>query len=210
MEKGDFFHFFWVYGNIEVRRNKDIQKGADMKKMNIPNMLTIFRFFLIPIFALFFFSDMENNLIYAFIVFFIAGVTDILDGYIARKFDLVTEIGKLLDPLADKFMLISVLICLTSTDLIPIWILIVIIIKELIMVFGAIYLYYSHVKIVIPSNRYGKNATVIFYLGICFVLLDLNVYLSKITLYFAVALALIAFVNYFKIAKHTKKHSKLE
>lgn len=176
--------------------------------MNIPNMLTTVRLFLIPIFAVVFFSDFENNLIFALVIFLIAGLTDVMDGYIARKYDLVTDIGKLLDPLADKLMLIAVLICLSATKLIPVWILIIIMIKELIMVVGGLYLYFSHVQVVIPSNRYGKIATVIFYLGICFVLLELNILISKFILYLAVFIAIYAFINYFMIAKKEKYKAK--
>lgn len=172
--------------------------------MNIPNILTTVRFFLIPIFVYFYYSSMSNNLLYAFIVFFIAGLTDVLDGYIARKFNMVTEIGKLIDPLADKFMLISVLICLSSTELIPLWILIIIIVKELVMVIGAIYLYLSKIQIVIQSDRYGKNATFVFYIGICLVLLEVNVAISRFVVYLAVILALVAFINYSIIAIKAK------
>lgn len=172
--------------------------------MNIPNMLTTIRFFLIPIFIILFYSDFTNNLLFSLIVFVIAGMTDILDGYIARKFELVTELGKLLDPLADKLMLVGVLICLTSTNLIQPWILIIIMIKEIVMVIGGIYLYLSHVQVVIPSNKYGKIATVIFYFGICLVLLEINMGFSKVILYIAVGIALFAFVNYFRIAKNEK------
>lgn len=177
--------------------------------MNIPNILTTVRFFLIPIFVYFYYSSMSNNLLYAFIVFFIAGLTDVLDGYIARKFNMVTEIGKLIDPLADKFMLISVLICLSSTELIPLWILIIIIVKELVMVIGAIYLYLSKIQIVIQSDRYGKNATFVFYIGICLVLLDVNVAISRFVVYLAVILALVAFINYSIIAIKAKNKNPM-
>lgn len=176
--------------------------------MNIPNMLTIFRFLLIPVFIAFFFSDMESNLFYSFIVFFVAGITDVLDGFIARRFNMITDLGKLLDPLADKFMLISVLICLATTDLISIWILVIIIIKEIIMVLGAMHLYYSKVQIIIPSNKYGKIGTMLFYLAICSVLLQFNVLFSKITLYSAVAIAILAFMSYYHIAKNEKSKHK--
>ncbi len=172
--------------------------------MNLPNKLTIFRIILIPVFIFLFFSDVDNNLIYAFVVFAVAGVTDILDGYIARKFDLVTDLGKVLDPFADKLMLMSVLICLATMNLIPTWLLIVMIIKELVMVYGGIRLYLSHTQVIIPSNQYGKLATVAFYLAICMVLLGLDSMLASVILYIAVGLALFAFFNYLSIALKTK------
>ncbi len=169
--------------------------------MNIPNILTIFRFVLIPFFCYFFFLESEYHLIYALIVFLIAGITDVLDGYIARRFNQITELGKMLDPLADKVMLVSVLICLATTQLIPLWILLLIILKELFMIIGGLYLYFHHVNIVIPSNWYGKVATVCFYLAIVLVLTKINTLISQIALYLAVFMAVVAFVNYFKIAK---------
>jgi cardiolipin synthase len=67
--------------------------------MNIPNILTLFRLFLIPIFILLFFSNIFNYLFYSVLIFLVAGITDILDGYIARKYSLITKLGTVLDPL---------------------------------------------------------------------------------------------------------------
>lgn len=173
--------------------------------MNIPNILTIFRIILIPVFVMLFFSEMPNNLNYALLVFFIAGVTDVLDGFIARRFNMVTDVGKVLDPLADKIMLLSVLICLASTDLVPIWILFIIMLKELFMIYGGIQLYFSKSKIIIPSNKYGKIGTVSFYLAICLVLLELDSLLTRSILYLAVIIAMVAFFNYVRIAVGAKK-----
>jgi cardiolipin synthase len=141
----------------------------------------------------------------AFIVFFVAGITDVLDGYIARRYDLVSDIGKVLDPLADKMMLISVLICLASTDLVPLWILIIIMLKELVMVYGGVYLYFSKVQVIIPSNKYGKIGTVLFYFAICMVLLNVAPIFTKVSLYVAVLIALVAFLTYLRIALMMKK-----
>lgn len=172
--------------------------------MKLPNILTIFRILLIPVFIFLFFSDIDNNLLYAFFVFAIAGVTDVLDGYIARKYDMITDLGKVLDPLADKLMLLCVLFCLTTMSLIPMWILILMIVKEILMIYGAVRLYFSKTQVIIQSNYYGKLATVAFYLAITLVLLELKGLLPIIVLYFAVIVATIAFINYLKIALMTK------
>lgn len=174
--------------------------------MSIPNILTIFRIFLIPIFITLFFAETDNNLTYAFIVFFIAGITDILDGYIARRFNMVSDIGKVLDPLADKMMLISVLICLASIKLIPIWLLIIVMLKELTMVYGGIYLYFSNTKIIIPSNKFGKLATIAFYLAITLILLGVESIFAHAILYFALLTTGIAFFQYLFIALKEKEH----
>ena len=120
--------------------------------MNVPNMLTVIRFFLIPVFVYVFYSpDISNNTLWALVVFIIAGATDLLDGYIARKHNLITKWGKLMDPLADKLMLLTVLISLYIKGIIPEIIIIIVFIKEFLMIGGAIFLYKNR-KIVVESN----------------------------------------------------------
>ena len=105
---------------------------------NIPNILTILRFILIPVILYFIFT---GHYLLGFIFFTISGITDILDGAIARKFNLITNFGKLMDPLADKLTQISVLATLVFQKIIPFWILIVVLLKELLMIIGASFLY---------------------------------------------------------------------
>ena len=133
---------------------------------HIPNTLTIIRFFLIPFIVLHIFT---GNYILAFVLFTLSGITDIADGLIARKFNLITNFGKLMDPLADKLTQISTIASLTIIHIIPIWILVVVLLKELIMIAGASFLYGKDV--VVYSKWYGKLATVLFYLAIVFSLL---------------------------------------
>lgn len=128
---------------------------------HIPNILTILRFIFIPIILYFIFT---GNYILGIVFFTISGITDVLDGFIARKFNLVSNFGKLMDPLADKLTQISVLASLTTVKIIPVWILTIVILKELIMVVGASFLYGKDV--VVYSKWYGKLATVLFYLAI--------------------------------------------
>ena len=134
---------------------------------NIPNILTIIRFILIPIIIYFIIT---GNYLLGFIFFTISGITDILDGTIARKYNLISTFGKLMDPLADKLTQISVLATLTFKDIIPIWILVIVILKELIMIIGASFLYGKDV--VVYSKWFGKLATVLFYLAIVLSLID--------------------------------------
>ena len=128
---------------------------------HIPNILTILRFIFIPIILYFIFT---GNYVMGIVFFTISGITDVLDGFIARKFNLVSNFGKLMDPLADKLTQISVLACLVKVDIIPFWILVIVILKELLMVVGASFLYGKDV--VVYSKWYGKLATVLFYLAI--------------------------------------------
>ena len=130
---------------------------------HIPNILTIMRFIFIPIILNFIF---QGNYILGIIVFTISGLTDVLDGFIARKFNFVSYFGKLMDPLADKLTQIATLTSLVIVNIIPLWILIIVLLKEFIMIVGASFLYGKDV--VVYSKWYGKLATVLFYLAIVF------------------------------------------
>lgn len=168
--------------------------------MNIPNLITIFRLFLIPFFLAVFHSEIENRILYSGIIFLVAGISDVLDGYIARKYDLKTKIGAMLDPLADKLMSFAVLISFTMVKLIPIWILIPIIIKELSMIFGAAFLYIKCENQVIPAKTYGKLGTVFLYISIFSIILKATKTISYILLTITLIINLIAFYNYLKIS----------
>ena len=174
---------------------------------HVPNILTGIRFLLIPV--IFYFA-LNENYILAVIFLTISGITDVLDGYIARKFNFVTDFGTLFDPLADKFTQISTLIVLVVQNIIPLWILIIVIVKELLMISGAAFLYDK--KTVIGSRWYGKAATVVFYVAILVSMLNrqfsLNYTFDMYLYYVALALTLFALVMYFKTFSKVKKTSK--
>lgn len=128
---------------------------------HVPNTLTISRFILIPFILT---SLICNNYFLTFILLTISGLTDVLDGYIARKFNLITNFGKLIDPLADKATQITILATLALKSIIPIWMIVIIFLKELLMVAGASFLYGK--ELVVSSKWYGKLATVLFYIAI--------------------------------------------
>jgi len=128
---------------------------------HVPNILTIIRFLLIPIIVIFAFED---NYIATIIMLTISGLTDVLDGYIARKFNFISNFGKLMDPLADKMTQVALLGTLTIQKIIPIWIIVIVIIKEFLMVSGASFLYGK--ELVVSSKWYGKLTTVLFYVAI--------------------------------------------
>ena len=134
---------------------------------HIPNALTIMRFLLIPFILFYIFT---GNYILAFIFFTISGLTDIADGFIARKFNLISNFGKLMDPLADKLTQIATLTSLVIAIKLPIWILIIVLSKEFIMICGASFLYGKDV--VVYSKWYGKLSTVLLYVAIVFSLLS--------------------------------------
>lgn len=130
--------------------------------MNLPNLLTSLRFIIVPFFGYFLYREQYFS---AVTLFIIGGITDVLDGYIARKLNMITSFGKLADPIADKFMQITALLFLTTQELIPIPVLIIVIAKEIFMGVGSILLYRKE-KFIVSANWYGKMATVIFYFAI--------------------------------------------
>lgn len=156
---------------------------------HIPNILTIIRFLLIPIILIYIFT---GNYILALIVFTISALTDIADGFIARKFNLVSNFGKLMDPLADKLTQIATLTSLVIIHIIPIWILIIVISKEFIMICGASFLYGKDV--VVYSKWYGKLSTVLLYIAIVFSLLVKQFELTGIWEYIDLALFTLAII----------------
>ena len=167
---------------------------------NVPNALTIVRFILIPIILYFIFT---GNYLLGFIFFTISGLTDILDGTIARKFNLISNFGKLMDPLADKLTQISVLASLVIKDIIPIWILIKVMAKELIMIIGASFLYGKDV--VVYSKWFGKLATVLFYIAIVFSLINKQFNLTGIWAQLDIILYCIAIIaTIFSLAMYIK------
>lgn len=133
---------------------------------HVPNALTIARFLLIPLIIT---LALKDNYMGAIIVLTISGITDILDGCIARKYNLITDFGKLMDPLADKMTQISLLLTITFKHIISFWIVGIVIFKEFLMVSGASFLYGK--ELVVSSKWYGKLATVLFYVAIVFSLL---------------------------------------
>ena len=163
----------------------------------VPNILTVLRFFLIP-FTIYYLT--QDEYIAAIIVLTISGLTDVLDGAIARKFNLITNFGKLIDPLADKITQLSILGTLVVKNIIPLWILVVVLIKEAAMVAGASFLYGK--ELVVSSKWYGKASTVLFYLAIVLSMIfrDLGIQnqIDLIIYYIAVAMTIFSLVMYFR------------
>ena len=101
-----------------------------MKRALIPNMITLFRILLTPLFLYFLLSDGQYYMLFALIVFIVASVSDGVDGYIARKYGSVSEFGKFVDPLADKILIISSFIALIFLDIIPLWMVIIVVLRD--------------------------------------------------------------------------------
>ncbi|UHA75686.1 CDP-alcohol phosphatidyltransferase family protein [Paenibacillus sp. 481] len=133
--------------------------------MNLPNLLTLIRFVLIPIYLVLFFMDERYT---AFGILLLAGCTDVLDGYIARKYNQVTMLGAMLDPLADKLMMITVIISLLWGGHLPWSAAIAVFIRDAGMIVGSA-LFHFRGKKTVPANWMGKLTTALFYLAILFV-----------------------------------------
>lgn len=167
------------------------------KLKNVPNILTIVRFILIP-FIVFF--AINQNYIATVIVLIVSGITDILDGYIARKYNFITDFGKLMDPLADKATQVATLIMLVVQNIIPLWILGTVIFKEFLMVAGASFLYGK--ELVVSSRWWGKLSTILFYVAIFASLIikyfNLQYNFDTYIYYLAVLTTLFSLIMYFK------------
>lgn len=129
---------------------------------NIPNILTIIRLILIPFIVI---SIANEQYVLAIILFTASSITDVLDGFIARKYGFITDLGKLLDPLADKLTQISIIATLYIYKVLPVWMLIALFLKEFILFVGAAFLYKKR-DVVVSSKWYGKATTVLIYLAV--------------------------------------------
>lgn len=126
--------------------------------MNLPNKLTVLRIILVPFFVLFLLADFKFHNIFALVLFIVASITDTLDGKIARKNNLVTDFGKFADPLADKILVISALICFVELGIISSWLVIIVLFREFSVI--SIRLVASSKGKVVAANIWGKAKTV--------------------------------------------------
>ena len=170
---------------------------------NVPNILSFVRLLLVPIFVISFFLI---NKYLALGIFILASLTDLLDGYIARHYNAITEFGKVLDPFADKLMKMSALICLTIAELLPLWVTILMIVCDIAMIISGLCIYKKNITI--QSNWLGKAGTLIISIGVIMSFFtewlgNTNVYV----VYFGIAVAIIAGLNYVYVF-FTKKLKK--
>ncbi len=168
--------------------------------MNLPNKLTIFRVILIPFFLIFLYTDFWGNAnsYIAIAIFIIASLTDLLDGKIARKYNLVTNFGKFMDPLADKLLVCSAMIALVDLGRLQGWIVIIIIAREFII--SGFRLIAADNGIVIAASYWGKFKTTFQMIMIILLTLDLQLpYMSivnNVIVYIALALTIISLLDY--------------
>lgn len=138
---------------------------SEKRFWTIPNILSLVRIAMIPLFIWCFFASFTHNRAWAMVIFLGAGATDVVDGYIARHFNQISLWGRILDPMADKLMVFSALICLTIVHTIPLWLVLLYFAKE--MAQGICSLVLMHrTRDMISSNILGKAGTTLFYITI--------------------------------------------
>lgn len=155
---------------VRLLKEKDclcpVQREDGTDRMNLPNKLTMLRIIMVPFFVFFTLADsIPHHLLIAGLIFGAASYTDHLDGKIARRDHLITNFGKLMDPLADKIMVMSALVCFVATDFTNVWFVLLIMIREFAVT--SIRLIAVENGRVIPANNWGKAKTVSQIIAIC-------------------------------------------
>lgn len=187
--------------------------------MNLPNKLTLFRVVLIVPFVVVllgaqagWFPDSLVADIIALIIFVVASLTDLIDGKIARKYNLVTNFGKFMDPLADKLLVSAAMIALVEMARIPAWIVIVIISREFII--SGFRLVASDNGVVIAASYWGKFKTTFQMIMVCLMLVDLGDYfawygiITTVIMWIALVLTVVSLVDYLWKNKGVLKETK--
>ncbi|MDO5486081.1 MAG: CDP-diacylglycerol--glycerol-3-phosphate 3-phosphatidyltransferase [Lachnospiraceae bacterium] len=166
--------------------------------MNLPNKLTVLRVILVPFFVAFLLLSKSSESLkwIALILFIAASLTDLLDGKIARKYNLVTTFGKFMDPLADKVLTISGMICLIELGRIPSWIVVIIVAREFII--SGFRLIATEHGIVIAANYWGKFKTTFQMIMIILMIVNLPALsmVTNIVMWIALALTIISLITY--------------
>lgn len=177
--------------------------------MNLPNKLTMLRVIMIPFFVLFMLARITAaDKWIALAIFIAASLTDLLDGHIARKYDLITNFGKFMDPLADKLLVCSALICLVEMGKLPAWMVIIIIAREFII--SGFRLIASDNGVVIAASYWGKFKTTFQMIMICLLIADIAgiAVLTTAITWIALILTVVSLVDYLVKNKDVMKETK--
>ncbi|MCR5511164.1 CDP-diacylglycerol--glycerol-3-phosphate 3-phosphatidyltransferase [Lachnospiraceae bacterium XBB2008] len=165
--------------------------------MNLPNKLTLLRVIMIPFFLIFLLLDITPyDKWIALAIFVIASLTDLADGKIARKYNLITNFGKFMDPLADKLLVCSAMIALIELERIPAWIVIVIIAREFII--SGFRLVASDNGVVIAASYWGKFKTTFQMIMVILMIVDIPQLqiVTTIIMYIALVLTIVSLIDY--------------
>ena len=180
-------------------------------QMNWPNRLTILRIFMVPLFIIFMLTELggaAHNEI-AGVIFIVASLTDTLDGYLARKYNQITVFGKFMDPLADKLLVCSALICLVDLHRIPTWVVIVIVARDFII--SGFRLVAAEKGTVIAASWWGKVKTAVQMVMVILVVFDLGgVFktIEQVLIYAALVLTVVSLCDYLYKNRKVLEESK--
>ena len=175
--------------------------------MNLPNKLTTLRMILVPVFIVVYLMGYHYA---SAVIFIIASLTDFLDGHLARKYHLITNFGKIMDPLADKLLVCSAMICLIEKGQLAAWIVIIIIAREFII--SGFRLVAADNGIVIAASYWGKFKTVFQMLMVIVLILNIPnsffAVLGTVLTYIALALTVVSLIDYIAKNKNVLKEQK--
>ena len=168
--------------------------------MNLPNKLTLMRVIMVPFLVLFLLTGWggEANRYICFTIFAVASITDWFDGKIARKHNLITDFGKFMDPLADKLLVCSAMICMIDLGRLPSWFVVIVIAREFII--SGFRLIAAEKGVVIAANYWGKFKTASSMIMIILLILDIQVpavqVITQVFVWVSLALTVISLVTY--------------
>ena len=178
--------------------------------MTIANVITIFRIMRVPVFLVFLLTKMPNSEVIAFIIFCLAAISDGVDGFIARKFNQISEVGKFLDPLADKLLIAGALLALSAMDRVETWVAAIIILRELFITAFRFYFLINKTRFHTSSFAKKKTFSQLLAIGMLIIypkLPDPDVYfvVGKILLYISLFLTIYSGIEYMvRFSKQTK------
>jgi cardiolipin synthase len=178
---------------------KEVKKENKNKVITLPNLLSIFRLVLVPVIIVCYFASKQNGHWIALIIFAVSALTDVLDGFIARKFNMITDIGKILDPIADKLTQLAIALCLSMEFVAIIPLLILLVIKDFVVgLTGLIVTRKSNE--VMGAEWHGKLNTVLMFVVIALHLIwpKLPTTLSVISVAVSMAMMIITLILYVK------------
>lgn len=166
--------------------------------MNLANRITMFRILLLPIFVLSYYYDQSG--ISSLAIFLLGSFSDFLDGYVARKYDMITDFGKFIDPIADKILVLSAFILFIERGFVEPWVVIVVLFRELLI--SGFRMLAAKKNISIAADIFGKLKTTTQFFSVIFffltiILINRNMYIiGKVLLYISVALTVLSMINY--------------
>lgn len=166
--------------------------------MNLANKITMFRIFLLPIFVISCYYDQSG--ISSLLIFLLGSFSDFLDGYVARKYNMITDFGKFIDPIADKILVLSAFIMFIDRGFVEPWVVIVVLFRELLI--SGFRMLAAKKNISIAADIFGKLKTTTQFFSVIFffltiILINRNMYIiGKVLLYVSVALTILSMINY--------------